>query len=391
VSDQGSGSGNAGISGMAALARLTLTDFRNFEHLTLRTERAPVVLTGENGAGKTNLLESISLFAPGRGLRRVPLAECARHDGAGGWAVAGEFTNAGGRVRLGTGIVGGPAGIEYPRKCRIDGVPVPGPGAFQDHVQILWLTPAMDRLFSGPAGDRRRFVDRIAGILDPGHGRNAGRYDRAMAERNRLLALGGREESWLDGLEAQMAETGLALAAVRRAALERLAGFVAARDRRSAFPPARLRMTGSVDHALEAGPAVDAENWLRDELKAGRGRDRAAGRALTGPHRSDLRAEHGLTGADAADCSTGEQKALLVSITLAKARLAAWRQGGEAPILLLDEVTAHLDRRRRDALFEEVRMLGAQSWMTGTEAALFAPLAQAAQFITVAHGTALVT
>ena len=254
----------------AALTRLTLSDFRNYDHLSLRLAPASVVLCGDNGAGKTNLLEAISLLGPGRGFRRVALGECARHEGAGGWAVAAEVESAAGPVRLGTGIEGG-EGPERTRKCRIDGAPVSGPGAFGEHLHVLWLTPAMDRLFTGPAGDRRRFVDRTIAAIDAQHRRSAGRYERAMSERNRLLALGRREETWLDGLEAQMAEAGVAVAAARIAAIRELEAVIEGGSGQSAFPPARLAMEGTLESALSEQAAVDVEDRFRAEAEAGPG------------------------------------------------------------------------------------------------------------------------
>jgi len=375
----------AGAPAGAALTRLTLTDFRNYEHLALRVAPGPVVLTGENGAGKTNLLESISFFAPGRGLRRAALADCARHAGAGGWAAACEIATPSGTVRLGTGLIGNAAEEERQRKCRIDGRTVSGPGAFGEFVRIVWLTPAMDRLFTGPSGDRRRFLDRLVSLIEPAHSRGAGRYDRAMSERNRLLSEASGEDRWLDALEAEMAETGVAMAAGRLAALDRLQAVIDAGAPSSDFPPARLSLVGEVEDALAAMPALDAEDRLRADLRNARARDRAAGRTLDGPHRSDLVARHGATGADAAHCSSGEQKALLISVVLAQARLVA-ELGGAPPLILLDEVTAHLDRRRRESLFADVLGIGAQAWMTGTDRELFAALGPNGQFFTVADG-----
>lgn len=376
--------GPADAARRMALTRLTLTDFRNYARLLLRVDPMPVVLTGENGAGKTNLLEAISMLAPGRGLRRAPLAECARADGPGGWAVAAEVAGPGGSARLGTGMTGDGAGAA--RQCRIDGAAVSGPGAFADHLRMVWLTPAMDRLFSGPAGDRRRFLDRLVSTIDREHARHAADYDRAMSERNRLLAAGPTQPAWLDALEARMAEAGVAIAAARLMAIGRLAAFVTSGNAAGGFPPAELALAGTLEEDLATLPAVDVEDRFRDTLRDERGRDRAAGRALDGPHRSDLLTRHGLTGVEAGRCSTGEQKALLISIVLAQARLATDMNGGTAPLLLLDEVTAHLDGARREDLFAALLALGAQAWMTGTDSALFAPLGADARFFTVYSG-----
>ncbi len=370
---------------MAALTRLVLTDFRNYEHLLLKLDHRPVVLTGENGAGKTNLLEAISLFAPGRGLRQAVLGDCARHSGPGGWSTSCDVLGEDISARLGTGIDGSPSSLSH-RKCRIDGKTAGSPGAFDEYVQIIWLSPMLDRLFSGPASDRRRFVDRLAALFDPMHLRTISAYERAMAERNKLLGESGHQNAWLDGLEAQMAEKGVAMAASRISALHRLRAYFNRPNRSPDFPPAILTMEGEVEASLALQSAIDVEDAFRARLESARIRDQAAGRALGGPHRSDLATVHGLTHAQAADCSTGEQKALLISIILAKARLVAQNRTGDPPILLLDEVTAHLDERRRNALFDEIRDIHAQAWMTGTDIALFNSLQDSAQFFTVDGG-----
>jgi DNA replication and repair protein RecF len=366
-----------------ALIGITLTDFRNYGFVDLDVAARPVVLTGPNGAGKTNLLEAISLLAPGRGLRGAPLAECARQGGAGGWAVAARVSGPLGPVRLGTGLVG-EAGEA--RQCRVDGVRVAGPGAFADHVRVVWLTPALDRLWAGPASERRRFLDRLVVGCDPDHAARLGAFDKAMRERNRLLAEGRHEPAWLDALEDRMAAEGVAVAAARIELVARLTATIDDRPGASRFPPARLEMTGTLEAALAGASAIEAEDTYRAELAAGRRRDQAAGRTLQGPHRSDLAARHGITGQEAERCSTGEQKALLIFITLAHARLVADGFAGCGPLVLLDEVAAHLDAARRDALFEELVALGAQAWLTGTDSALFYGLSGTAQLLSVEAG-----
>ena len=372
----------------AAVLRLSLSDFRNYEALSHRFGPRSVVLFGANGAGKTNLLEALSMLGPGRGLRRAAFAELARAGGPGGWAVAAEAEGPAGSVRLGTGVLGGAAeaGEAAPRQCRVDGMSVRGPGAFADHLRITWLTPAQDRLFSGPAGDRRRFLDRLVATIDPAHGRQVLAFEQATKERNRLLETGG-DPAWLTAIEAQMAEAGVAVAAGRAEAAARLSELLALRAGASAFPPAVVALDGELETRLGAAPAVEVEDDYRDMLRLGRPRDRAAGRALDGPQRSDLRVSHGGTGLAAGLCSTGEQKALLVSIVLAEARLIAADFGGFAPILLLDEIAAHLDAVRRAALFDEIAALGAQAWMTGTDRSLFAALEGRASFAEVEDGT----
>lgn len=371
-----------------AVTRLSITDFRNYEALDHRFGAPSVVLYGPNGAGKTNLLEAISLLGPGRGLRRAVFSELGRTGGDGGWAVAAEGLGPLGTVRLGTGLV---VSAQSPaeaasRQCRVDGMNVKSAGAFADHLRMTWLTPAQDRLFTGPASDRRRFIDRLVGTIVPAHRRVVQAFEQAMKERNRLLAQAGEDPAWLAALEAQMAEAGVAVAAGRADAVSRLAQHLGARAHASAFPPAHVTIEGGLEEQLKDLAAVDVEDKYASDLKAARPRDRAAGRTLDGPHRSDLVVAHGVTGAPAGQCSTGEQKALLIAIILAEARLIMADFGGFPPILLLDEVAAHLDARRREALFTEIDALGAQTWLTGTDRSLFSAYEARATFVAVDSG-----
>jgi DNA replication and repair protein RecF len=334
------------------IARLTLTDFRNHAALTLSPGAGFVVLTGENGAGKTNVLEAVSLLAPGRGLRRASLSAMARQDGAGGFGVAATVAS---DVEIATGTL---ASAPERRVVRVQGATAAAT-TLPEWLTVLWLTPATDRLFVEPAGERRRFLDRLTLALSPGHAVHATRYEAAMRERNRLLAdERPADPSWLDALEARMVEHGAALDNARVATVTLLA------ERLATAPPgpfARARL------ALE-GEAVEPDAFQR-ALALGRRRDAAAGRTLTGPHRADLAVTHLDKGQAAALASTGEQKALLLGIVLAHAELVADRTG-RAPVLLLDEVAAHLDPLRRAALFDRLAGRG-QTWMTGTEPALF--------------------
>ena len=332
-------------------------------------------MTGENGAGKTNLLEAVSLLSPGRGLRGVTLAEVARSAGPGHWAVAATV-DSGGAVEIGTGTS---AAARERRQVRINGATAPV-AALGEWLSVLWLTPAMDRLFSEGATGRRRFLDRLTLALHPGHAGQAARYDAAMRARNRLLAEDrAADPAWLTALERQMAEHGEAVAAARRdtvAALgERLAD---AAD--GPFARARVRLDGWGADALEDGVAA-----LSTELRQRRGQDAAAGRATAGPHRSDLSVVHVGKNQPAEMCSTGEQKALLLSLVLAHAGLVGERRG-QAPVLLLDEVAAHLDAVRRGALFDRLVDMGAQVWMTGTDRSLFSGLSGHATFVAVSDG-----
>lgn len=335
------------------LSRLRLTDYRNHRALELAPDAGFVVLTGENGAGKTNVLEAVSLLAPGRGLRRASLGQIARGDGPGGFGVAAMLD---GGVEIATGTL--PQAPER-RLLRIQGAPAAST-ALAEWLSVLWLTPAMDRLFVEAAGGRRRFLDRLVLALRPGHAHHAQRYEAAVRARNRLLGdLRGADPSWLSALELQLAEHGAAIDAGRRETVALLA------DRLAAAPPGPFARAGV---AME-GWTGDADR-LAAELKEGRARDAAAGRTLAGPHRSDLLVTHLDKEQPAALASTGEQKALLLGIVLAHAELVA-QHTGRPPILLLDEVAAHLDPSRRAALFERLAG-GGQVWMTGTEDALFA-------------------
>lgn len=355
---------------VAMLARLLLTDFRNHAAAQIDAEASGfIILTGDNGAGKTNILEAVSLLAPGRGLRRAPLSAMARQGGGGAFAVAATLADG---VTIGTGTQ---ASAPERRIVRIDGVTVPA-AALAERLAVVWLTPAMDRLFMDAAGDRRRFLDRLTLALFPAHARHSQRYDAAMRARNRLLAAPPPWDlGWLAALEAQMAEHGADLAAARAATVAALDERLAAE---SAGPFARAALT------LEGWQGTP--DALATALAGGRAQDAAAGRTLIGPHRDDLIATHRDTGQAAALCSTGEQKALLIGILLAHADLVAER-ATRPPILLLDEIAAHLDPSRRAALFARLAGRG-QVWMTGTEPGLFTEAGEAIRLSVVAGSIA---
>lgn len=380
--------------------RLALTNFRSYGAVTLETSAAPQVIAGANGAGKTNLLEALSLLAPGQGMRRVPFAEIPRVGGDGGFAVAARVHTLNGAADIGTGLLpssrtptpnpspqgggesDGSSSIRG-RIVRIDGVAQSGSGVLADYLEIVWVTPAMDGLFTGPASERRRFLDRLILCFDPGYRTIAGRFERAMTSRNRLLSDGVRDDSQLSSFERVMAETGIAVAAARLEAVSAMAAVVArrkARDPNSAFPWSDFKLEGRIEDDIAAMPAVDAEDAYARTLRDTRERDRGAGRTLDGPHRSDLAVGHGPKAMPARLCSTGEQKALLLGLVLAHAELLTERQEGAAPVLLLDEITAHLDEHRRAALFAEILHLKAQAWMTGTDANAFEALTGKARF-----------
>lgn len=367
----------------AFLSRLKLTDFRNYAEAALPLDGRHVVLTGENGAGKTNLLEAVSFLSPGRGLRRAVLADVSRVGAGPGFSVFAEVEGMEGEVSLGTGIDGD--GETTVRRLRINGTPAKSTEELSDHLSMLWLTPAMDGLFTGPSTDRRRFLDRLVLSIDPAHGRRASDFERTMRSRNRLLSEGRYDPAWISAIEAQMAGLGIAMAAARREMLGLLRTLSTLNDQ-TPFPSPVLALEGFLDDAGEGRPAADLEERYLDMLRHSRARDAAAGRTLEGPHRSDLLVRHREKDMDAGRCSTGEQKALLIGLILAHARLTA-NMTGFAPVLLLDEIAAHLDEGRRAALFDLVHDLGGQSFMTGTDRAMFSALADRAQFFTVEGGS----
>ncbi|HEV2562873.1 MAG TPA: DNA replication/repair protein RecF [Rhizomicrobium sp.] len=373
-------------SARLAVMRLMLTNFRSYALLELVTSGRPVVLAGQNGAGKTNLLDAISLLSPGRGLRGAKLSEHIRKGpavpGEALWGVAASVAHGGETYEIGTGLTLGPNGGER-RQVRLNGAPAQGSADLGEIIQMAWLTPAMDRLFIEGASGRRRFLDRLVLGFDASHARRSARYEQAMRERARLLKYGPRDPAWLDGLESEMAEAGTAMAIARAEAVERLNRALAARGEAGAFPCAQLALVGEADALIvESGEA--AQEALRARLERARIRDAEAGRTTFGPHLSDLSVRHTAKRTDAHDCSTGEQKALLISIVLAHAWELSHIREGRAPILLLDEIAAHLDAYRRAALFEEILALGAQAWMTGTDIEMFAPLRAHADLFEVA-------
>jgi DNA replication and repair protein RecF len=368
----------------ARIRRLTLTNFRSYHAASLEAGAGPVVLTGPNGAGKTNLIEAISFFAPGRGLRRATLEEAAFVEGDGAWAVAAEIGGALGLVTLGTGIEPPADDAPLTRKCRIDREPVASVAAFADHLRVVWLTPAMDQLFSGPASERRRFLDRLVLAVDAEHGSRVSALERSLRSRNRLLEDPRADPHWLDAVEHETAELAVAVAALRAETVQRLSAALAARSD-SSFPSAEIALDGWMERLLPQQPAVDVEDRYRTVLRENRARDAQAGRTLDGPHLTDLAVIYAPKNIPAADASTGEQKALLIGLVLAHAGLVG-AMTGFAPVLLLDEVIAHLDPARRAVLYEELAQLGAQVWMTGADPTAFADLGGRAEVFEVSPG-----
>jgi DNA replication and repair protein RecF len=371
----------------ARIRRLILSNFRSYHAAQIEIGEGLVVVVGPNGAGKTNLIEGISLFAPGRGLRRATLEDMAFAEGDGSWSVSADVHGALGLATLGTGIRAPPAeDALISRQYRIDREPVSSAAAFADHVRVIWLVPAMDGLFNGPASERRRFLDRLVLAVDAEHATRVNALERSLRSRNRLLEDAGPDPRWLDAIERETAELAVAVTAMRVETVGRLRSVLATRgDRRSAFPAAAIALDGWMERLVPLLPAVELEDRYRALLRDNRARDAAAGRTLNGPHVSDLDVIHVAKQLPAAKASTGEQKALLIGLVLAQAGLIA-AMTGIAPVLLLDEVVAHLDASRRAALYAELEMLGAQAWMTGADAAAFSEIGENAEMFEVSPG-----
>ena len=330
-----------------AVRRLILADFRSYPALDIALEAEMVVLTGENGAGKTNVLEALSLLSPGRGLRRADLRDCARIAGRGGFAISVEIETEGHRVQLGVGLDPPDGDQPQARRFRIERAPAPSGRALADHLRLVWLTPAMDQLFLGPASERRRFLDRLVLAVDPDHGTRVNALDRALRNRNRLLEEGSADRLWVEAAEREVAELAIAVAAARHDTVARLAALILnERGTHALFPWAEIALDGEIEALVATMPALAAEERYRALLADNRGRDAAAGRTLIGPHTSDLLVRHGPKGLEARQCSTGEQKALLTGLVLAHAHLVAG-MSGIVPIMLLDEIAAHFDPLRR--------------------------------------------
>jgi len=370
------------------ITTLTLTDFRSYAAATLSIAAGTVVLHGPNGAGKTNLLEALSLFTPGKGLRGATAPEMGRREpgeaGGRAWAVAAVLTDGEDETKLGTGVQSPGAAR---RIVRIDGETAQ-PGRLLDHLRPVWATPEQDRLFSDARAARLKFFDRLVFAADPDHAASVSAYEKALRERLRLLTDGSEGQPadplWLDALELRLGEAGAAAALARAAALVTLQAAIDERGDRP-FPQADLGLSGEAEAMAAAGAGAEAiAEAIRGGMAGSRARDAAAGRSLYGPHRSDLTALHREKNRPAAEGSSGEQKALVLNLILAQiARLSGQ---AAAPILLLDEAPAHLDTRRRAALFDEIEALGLQAFLTGTEAELFAPLRGRAQFVRVEGG-----
>lgn len=366
---------------MSYLSQLNLQNFRCYESARLEgIGGGLVVLCGPNGAGKTNVLEAVSILTPGRGIRGVPALDMQRHDSPNAWGVSAKVMTGGGEVSLGTGL--NPATAR--RAVRINGVDAKSQMALSDYISCLWLTPQMDRLFIEAASGRRRFLDKLVFTFDAGHSGRVTRYENAMRQRSKLLQEEKPDPSWLDGLEFQMAETGVAIAAARLDFAIRLQRSCnqGTPEEEDFFPKARLAVKGTIEELLQNMPAVEVEKMFAYQLKQSRALDAKTGGAASGPHKSDLSVIYAAKKMPAAHCSTGEQKALLIGLILAHGRMMT-AERGSPPVLLLDEVAAHLDEGRRSALFERLLDLGGQVWMSGTDSILFDSIARKAQFFDV--------
>lgn len=365
---------------MTQLLKLTLSDFRNYERLVWAPDASLVVITGENGSGKTNLLEALSLLTPGRGLRGAPLAQLGR-DNATNWGIAARFSFNHDVLELGTGVTG--SGETARRAYLLNGQPVRNRDALDETLSAVWITPQMDRLFSDGASGRRRFLDRLVMAVTPHHARELLAYDRAMTQRNRLLQTRFSETSWLSGLEASMARHGVAVAAGRREMVQQLCFF--ARSSLGAFPAVHIALICDVADQLQQVPALSVEDWLREQLATNRQQDRERGRATAGVHRSDFKLSDLQSGLPAATASTGQQKTLLMGTVLAHARLVEDYRG-TPPVLLLDEPLVHLDQARRASLLEIVKDFQTSVILTGTDESPFQDLRADAQFVTLKRG-----
>lgn len=359
--------------------RLSLSHFRCYEIFSVSLDSRPVILTGPNGAGKTNLLESLSFLIPGRGLRRARLSEVRSQGSMNPWAISIQLNDEGEGVHIGTGL--DPEAPDSERRItKINGEKAKSQSALTEWVSVLWLTPQMDRLFLEGSQGRRRFLDRIVYGFDSGHAQRLNRYEQVLKERNLLLRQGRYDPHWLTGLEDILVNEGIALTIARREVVAQLSSVL--KRQGSAFPQAELSLEGTVENLLDGRSLLDVEEEMRRLLYGSREQDRLTGRTSMGPHRSDLFVTHPEKKQAAALCSTGEQKALLLSIVMASAHLLSVR-AGTIPLLLLDEVVAHLDEARRSALFNELLKLKIQSWLTGTDVSLFEELQGNVQFLSL--------
>ncbi|NRA88442.1 MAG: DNA replication/repair protein RecF [Rhizobiales bacterium] len=374
-----------------------MNDFRNYSTVSLNFSSRPTIIHGANGSGKTNILEALSYLTSGRGLRRASLGDVVKYqqnstqEPVTGFSIFSKISHEFDDIKIGIGARLSPTqdtnnnAPKYSKEIRIDGETYKNSTVLGDYVRAIWLTPSLDRLFTGPAAERRKFFDRFVTGFDPAHNARTSRFERAMRERNKLLEKNILEDVWLTGIEAQMAEQAVAIAAARREVALHLSALLDAGSE-SAFPFARIAMEGDLEQLIGEKSAIEVEDIYQQKLKDNRNFDQQSGRTQYGPHKSDLLAWHGSKGIEAKKCSTGEQKALLIALLLAHAKLVSQVAGDAVLIMLLDEITAHLDARRRAALFEELRDLNAQLFMTGTDKSLFSAIASTSDVFEINDG-----
>ncbi len=368
------------------LSALKLSEFRNYTNLSLDLSNRHIVLYGNNGAGKTNILESISFLTPGRGMRRASFVDVANNQGSGAWTVAATLTSDNDNIPIGSGFVFDSNQTKKSRRTRINSATVSSADSLLEYIRVIWLTPAMDGLFTGPSADRRRFLDRMVLAIDPQHGRRVVNFEKAMRNRNRLLFERPGEIGWLEGLETQLAEFGVAITEARKRLVESFADlFESSSTSKFGFPSAVMSLVGEFENLIQNLSTIEAQQEYLKTLVKMRDRDGKAGRLLIGPHVVDLKVNHREKNIEAARASTGEQKALLIGLILAHAKLV-WTLSGIPPILLLDEVAAHLDASRRAILFEHLEEHGGQCWLTGTDQTYFEAFAERAQRLHVVNG-----
>lgn len=372
---------------MSTIQSLKLHRFRSYHTAVLHDlSSGLIVLSGPNGAGKTNVLEAISLLTPGRGLRSAKFLDLQNRESTEGWAISAQILTPFQELRIGTGLDPTTRGRQNEKRAtRINGQAAKNQNELAKHISCVWLTPQMDRLFLDSSRERRRFLDRLVFSFDPGHAGRVTRYDNALAQRSRLLREGKGDPAWLESLEEQMAETGVAIAAARLDFIHRLQSASGNADH-THFPKARFTVSGTLEDALDHTKALNAEDAFKENLRHSRMRDALTGGAAQGPHKSDLQVIYAARDMAADQCSTGEQKALLIGLILAHARLIAAARG-HPPVLLLDEVAAHLDEERRAALYAILIDLKAQTFLTGTDTGLFEAVAKTAQFFTLNRST----
>lgn len=369
------------------LSALKLSEFRNYTTLSLDLSNRHIVLYGNNGAGKTNILESISFLTPGRGMRRASFVDVANNQGSGAWTVAATLTSDNDTIPIGSGFVFDTNQTKKSRRTRINSATASSADSLLEYIRVIWLTPAMDGLFTGPSADRRRFLDRMVLAIDPQHGRRVVNFEKAMRNRNRLLFERPGEIGWLEGLETQLAEFGVAIAQARQQLVESFTDlFESSSASKFGFPSAGLLLEGEFENLIQNLSTLEAQQLYLKTIVQMRDRDGKAGRLLTGPHLVDLKVKHREKNIEAARASTGEQKALLIGLILAHAKLV-WTLSGIPPILLLDEVAAHLDASRRTILFEHLEEHGGQCWLTGTDQTYFEAFEERAQRLHVINGS----